>query len=172
MLSLLWRWFCCCLFIVCHCSHCVWVFSVWPWFCDIVSFMPTDCGRCSGVHVRPQRAIINWNSPATHRRRQPNSARPATVLAPISLGRLSRSATPPCLGFAQGPAGAGPLPPLLRGNPRSAPDSLLTICILDNISCFCCQKNISQTLSECQTVWIQIRMDILSVLIWVQTVCI
>ena len=26
-------------------------------------------------------------------------------------------------------------------------------------------------LSECQTVWIQIRIDILSVLIWVQTVC-
>ena len=26
------------------------------------------------------------------------------------------------------------------------------------------------TLSECQTVWIQIRADILSVLIWVQTV--
>ena len=31
-------------------------------------------------------------------------------------------------------------------------------------------KNISGTLSECQTVWIQIRTDILSVLIWVQTV--
>ena len=27
------------------------------------------------------------------------------------------------------------------------------------------------TLSECQTVWIQIRTDILLVLIWVQTVC-
>ena len=27
------------------------------------------------------------------------------------------------------------------------------------------------TLTECQTVWIQIRTDILSVLIWVQTVC-
>ena len=25
--------------------------------------------------------------------------------------------------------------------------------------------------SECQTVWVQIRTDILSVLIWVQTVC-
>ena len=29
----------------------------------------------------------------------------------------------------------------------------------------------SKSLSECQTVWIQIRTDILSVLIWVQTVC-
>ena len=33
------------------------------------------------------------------------------------------------------------------------------------------QKNLSGTLSECQTVWIQIRTDTLSVLIWVQTVC-
>ena len=33
------------------------------------------------------------------------------------------------------------------------------------------KKNRSGTLSECQTVWIQIRTDILSVLIWVQTVC-
>ena len=33
------------------------------------------------------------------------------------------------------------------------------------------QKNISGTLSECQIVWIQIRADILSALIWVQTVC-
>ena len=32
-------------------------------------------------------------------------------------------------------------------------------------------KKKSVTLSECQTVWIQIRTDILSVLIWVQTVC-
>ena len=29
----------------------------------------------------------------------------------------------------------------------------------------------SGTLSECQTVWIQIRADIFSGLIWVQTVC-
>ena len=34
------------------------------------------------------------------------------------------------------------------------------------------QKNLSGTLSERQTVWIQIRNDVLSVLIWVQTVCI
>ena len=33
------------------------------------------------------------------------------------------------------------------------------------------QKNVSGTLSECQTVWLQIRTDVLSVLIWVQTVC-
>ena len=33
------------------------------------------------------------------------------------------------------------------------------------------QKILSGTLSECQTVWIQIRTDIVSVLIWVQTVC-
>ena len=32
------------------------------------------------------------------------------------------------------------------------------------------QYNLSGTLSECQTVWIQIRTDVLSVLIWVQTV--
>ena len=46
---------------------------------------------------------------------------------------------------------------------------------------FCCrllffqnklfQKNLSGKLSECQTVWIQIRRDILSVLIWVPTAC-
>ena len=33
------------------------------------------------------------------------------------------------------------------------------------------KKILSGTLSECQTVWIQIRTDILSVLIWVQNVC-
>ena len=33
-------------------------------------------------------------------------------------------------------------------------------------------KMLTGTLSECQMVWIQIRNDILSVLIWVQTVCI
>ena len=32
-------------------------------------------------------------------------------------------------------------------------------------------KNVSGTLSECQTVWIKIRTDILLVLIWIQTVC-
>ena len=32
------------------------------------------------------------------------------------------------------------------------------------------QKNLSGIPSECQTVWIQIRSDVLSGLIWVQTV--
>ena len=32
-------------------------------------------------------------------------------------------------------------------------------------------KFLSGTLSECQRVWIQIRTDVLSVLIWIQTVC-
>ena len=53
-------------------------------------------------------------------------------------------------------------------------------CMLGNFSCFCCclltffkinfQKILSRTLSECQTVWIQIRTDIMSVLIGVKTV--
>ena len=57
----------------------------------------------------------------------------------------------------------------------------LTLCMLGNFSCLCCrlltfqnyffQKILSGALSECQMVWIQIRTDILSVLIWVQTVC-
>ena len=33
------------------------------------------------------------------------------------------------------------------------------------------QKILLGTLFKCQTVWIQIRTDTLSVLIWVQTVC-
>ena len=33
-------------------------------------------------------------------------------------------------------------------------------------------KKLFQEQYQCQTVWIQIRTDILSVLIWVQTVCI
>ena len=47
---------------------------------------------------------------------RPNSARPAAVQAPISPGRVSRGASPPCLGFGQGPAGGGLLPALLRGS--------------------------------------------------------
>ena len=47
---------------------------------------------------------------------RPNPARPAAVQAPISPGRVSRGASPPCLGFGQGPAGGGLLPPLLRGS--------------------------------------------------------
>ena len=33
------------------------------------------------------------------------------------------------------------------------------------------KKNLSGIPSECQTVWIQIRPDVLSGLIWIQTVC-
>ena len=33
------------------------------------------------------------------------------------------------------------------------------------------QKNLSGTLSGCQTVWIQIRTNVMSVLIWVQIIC-
>ena len=33
------------------------------------------------------------------------------------------------------------------------------------------KKNLSRTISECQTVWIHIRTEILPVLIWVQAVC-
>ena len=33
------------------------------------------------------------------------------------------------------------------------------------------QEIFSRTLLECQSVWIQIRTDVLSVLIWVQTIC-
>ena len=59
---------------------------------------------------------------------------------------------------------------------------LLSLCMLGMFSCFRCrllpffkiiffQKTLLEPLSECQTVWIQIRTDVLSVLIWVQTVC-
>ena len=59
----------------------------------------------------------------------------------------------------------------------------VNFCMLCNFSCFCCfllnffninffkQKKYSGTLSEFQTVRIQIKTDVLSVLIWVQTVC-
>ena len=44
--------------------------------------------------------------------------------------------------------------------------------LLSSADFFKKNKNIlSGTLSECQMVWIQIRTNILSVLIWVQTVC-
>ena len=57
---------------------------------------------------------------------------------------------------------------------------LLTLCMLGNFSYFLSpadffkifkKKIFSGVPSECQTDWIQIRTDILSVLIWVQTVC-
>ena len=57
---------------------------------------------------------------------------------------------------------------------KHVPYSPLTLCILGNFSYSSCRlptffkKFFSGTLSECQTVWIQIRTDIMSVLIWVQ----
>ena len=60
----------------------------------------------------------------------------------------------------------------------------LTLCMLDNFLCFCChllltffskltfsKKNLSGTLSECQTVWIQINNNIWLVLVWVRIIC-
>ena len=58
----------------------------------------------------------------------------------------------------------------------------LTLCMLGNFACFfvVCDfflksnisiKNLSEIPSECQTVWIQIRPDVLFGLIWVQTLC-
>ena len=58
----------------------------------------------------------------------------------------------------------------------------LTLCMLGNFACFFIvwifylkteffKKNLLGIPSEYQTVWIQIRPDILSGLIWVQTVC-
>ena len=46
--------------------------------------------------------------------------------------------------------------------------ALVVICILFSKLTF--SKNISGTL-ECQKVWIQIKTDVPSVLIWVQTIC-
>ena len=58
--------------------------------------------------------------------------------------------------------------------------TFLTLCLLGNFACFfvVCQyfqnhifrKILSGIPSECQTGWIQIRPDIMSGLIWVQTV--
>ena len=58
----------------------------------------------------------------------------------------------------------------------------LTLCLLCNFACFFVasllffkinffEKNISGIPSVCQTFWIQIRPDILSGVIWMQTVC-
>ena len=58
----------------------------------------------------------------------------------------------------------------------------LNLCMMDKFACFLLlaafsfqnklfQNIISGTPAECQTVWIQIRPDILSGLIWGQTVC-
>ena len=63
------------------------------------------------------------------------------------------------------------------------PSSILTLCMLGNFAFLFClwiffflkiiffKNNLSGIPSECQTVRIQIRPDILSGLIWVQTVC-
>ena len=58
---------------------------------------------------------------------------------------------------------------------------LRTLCMLDNLSCFCCHlqtffkikffKKFFHEHLECQTVWTQIKTGILSVVIRVQTVC-
>ena len=53
------------------------------------------------------------------------------------------------------------------------PKKTLSICMLGNFSSFCCHllafKKNRNTIRV--SVWIQIRTDILSVIIWVQTVC-
>ena len=46
---------------------------------------------------------------------------------------------------------------------------IVVVCRLSKLTF---QNTLPGTLSECQTVWIHIRMDDLSVLIWIQTVCI
>ena len=54
----------------------------------------------------------------------------------------------------------------------------LTVCMLGTFSCFCCClltffkiKYSLRNKSDCQRVWIQIRTDVLSILIWVQNFC-
>ena len=67
-----------------------------------------------------------------------------------------------------------------RVYPASAGQGL-TLCVLSNFECFFVfcgfyfllfQKNLSRISSECQTVWIQIRPDLLLHLIWVLFVCV
>ena len=58
---------------------------------------------------------------------------------------------------------------------------LLTLCLLGNLHAFSlsvdvfqsqfCEKKFFQEYHRCQAVWIPIRPDGLSVLIWIQTVC-
>ena len=58
-----------------------------------------------------------------------------------------------------------------------AEKAILTLCMLGNFACFfvVCgfflKINFLGIPSQCQTVWTQIRPDVLSGLIWVQTVC-
>ena len=68
----------------------------------------------------------------------------------------------------------------VHGNYNVLIHVLLTLCMLGNFSCFCCHlltffKNIfckifSKEHYQCQMVCIQIRTDIMSVLIWVKAV--
>ena len=65
-------------------------------------------------------------------------------------------------------------------SPLTSHNNVLILCV-PGIFIVCCRllkfskliiskKSLSETQSECQAIWIQIRTDILSVLIWVQTV--
>ena len=47
--------------------------------------------------------------------------------------------------------------------------SLVTLCVIGNFACLV--LSFLEKFSTCQTVWIQIRTDMMSVLIWVHTVC-
>ena len=71
---------------------------------------------------------------------------------------------------------------IVDGESRLVSCTALTLCPLGNFLCFftvCCfffkiqffEKLFLKYNQECQTNWIQIRHDILSALIWVQTVC-
>ena len=82
---------------------------------------------------------------------QPNSARPAAVQPQISPGLPSLDATPPCLGFAEGPARAGPLPPSLRGNLETEvallkserPNSARPVAVQPRISPGCLSRSVT-----------------------------
>ena len=69
---------------------------------------------------------------------------------------------------------------MMKTQNHSSPPIILTLltgsfCMLYVVCCLFLnqlfQKILSGTQSECQTVWIQIRSDILSGLVWVYTVC-
>ena len=49
--------------------------------------------------------------------------------------------------------------------------SCLRCCLLTFLKVTFSKKNLSGTLSECLTALIQIRTDVMSILIWVETVC-
>ena len=56
-----------------------------------------------------------------------------------------------------------------QDRPSDGPD--LGLNFLQKVSADGTKSQVDKTPSECQTVWIQIRTDLLSVLIWVKTVC-